>query len=105
MYYHYSLLYALKITIVIIFTGVNEFRLGLYDRITGRNVDVTRSKVEWNHSDGYEVGRPSVATISVSTGCPIMCDYVFTLCTGGEVGTGHYRFIYVYRLFTEKCPS
>ena len=68
------MLYTLKITIMIILTGVNEFRLGLYDRITGRNIDVTKSKVEWNHSDGYEVGRPSVATISVSTGYPIFGD-------------------------------
>ena len=49
----------------------SEFKLGLYDRITGRNVDVTQSVVTWNHpSDMIEVGGSSVAAVKV---CYIQC--------------------------------
>lgn len=41
----------------------NDFRLGLYDRITGRNVDLSKCLIEWNHKDITEVGKSSVASV------------------------------------------
>ena len=44
---------------------MTDFRLGLYDRITGRNVDLSKCLIEWNHKDITEVGKSSVASVHV----------------------------------------
>ena len=43
------------------------FSLGLYDKIKGRDIDMEKCVVEWNHNDLAEVGRPSVVCVTVST--------------------------------------
>ncbi len=44
----------------------SDFKLGLYDRITGRNLDVGKSVITWNHpTEMIEVGGSSVVMVKV----------------------------------------
>ena len=41
------------------------FSLGLYERMRGTYLDVSRCVVEWNHENETQVGSPTVLTVKV----------------------------------------
>ena len=47
------------------FPLAGSFHLGLYERITGRTLDISKCNVEWNCPDWIEVGKSAVATVQV----------------------------------------
>ena len=71
--------------IVAFFAG---FSLGLYERIKGRDLDMKKCVVEWNHSDLAEVGGPSVVSISVSV--QLYALWIILCCCLLQIGNFYY---------------